>query len=181
MAQDEKQDEIKHAVFKCKIDSNVDELEKLHQSHRWIPGKDNVRPTAEIIASKLKYIENIKNFYGSEIDYICETIFEFDSTFDENGKLIVKKDAIKKRAVFEQNRFPYDVDEGHHYILWYSYFDDSITENKIKDDINANIEKIVDDGTHFDYVWYENPKMTIPDIYHVQVFWINKGKKQAKV
>jgi hypothetical protein len=23
----------------------------------------------------------------------------------------------------------------------------------------------------FRFVWYENPKMTVPDVYHVQVFW----------
>lgn len=24
---------------------------------------------------------------------------------------------------------------------------------------------------NFEFVWYLNPKMTIPDVYHVQVFW----------
>lgn len=25
--------------------------------------------------------------------------------------------------------------------------------------------------TNFEFVWYLNPKMTIPDVFHVQVFW----------
>ncbi len=26
-------------------------------------------------------------------------------------------------------------------------------------------------GAVHNIVWYENPKMTIPEVYHVQVFW----------
>ena len=28
---------------------------------------------------------------------------------------------------------------------------------------------------NYSFIWYENPKMTIEDIYHVQVFWIKNN------
>ena len=65
---------LKKDRFKCKIDSNVEILEVLHQTYHWIPGKENVRPHPNILGEKLKYINNIQHFYGSESDYIFETV-----------------------------------------------------------------------------------------------------------
>lgn len=158
-------------TFRCQIPSDVKVLDELHQKYKWIPGKDNIRPSPIIKQQKLKYLQNIQSFYGSEKDYIYETIFHFNSIFDENGLLIVRDDAIFKKDVFEANKFPYNLNQDtKHYIMWYSYYDDSMTEEKINNDISKGIKDIINND-NFDYIWYLNPKMTIPEIYHVQVFW----------
>lgn len=56
-------------------------------------------------------------------------------------------------------------------IMWYSYYDETVTEDKINMDIDKNIKDIVGDEK-YDYVWYINPKMTVPEVFHAQVFWI---------
>lgn len=38
-------------------------------------------------------------------------------------------------------------------------------------DHNRTTNHASDDDDQFDFVWYENPKMTVPLVYHVQVFW----------
>ena len=157
-------------VFQCKLSSDIQVLDILHQKWKWIPGKENVRPNADILDKKLKYMDTIQHFYASEKDYIYENIFCFDSVMD-GGKLMVRDEAIKRKAIFVQNIYPYDLDDStHHYIMWYSFYDESVTEQKINDDINIGIQNIVK-HKNFDYIWYLNPKMTIPDIFHVQVFW----------
>ena len=42
--------------------------------------------------------------------------------------------------------------------------------------ICAEITAIVDPKYRdtFQFAWYENPKMTVPGIYHVQVFWAER-------
>ena len=164
-------------TFKCQVKSDVDVLDKLHQTYQWIPGKANIRPNIITKHEKLKYLQNIQSFYGSEKDYIYENIFNFNSIFDENGLLIVRDDAIFKKGVFERNRFRYNLNENtNHFIMWYSYYDDSITKEKINEDISNGIKNIIKHN-NYDYVWYLNPKMTIPEIFHVQVFWISQQSK----
>ena len=69
--------------------------------------------------------------------------------------------------------FPYNVKEGtRHYVMWYSYFDNTLKEEKINEDIYNQIKLLVNNN-NFDFVWYENPKKTVKGIYHLQVFWIN--------
>lgn len=54
--------------------------------------------------------------------------------------------------------------------MWYSYYPPEVSETEINADISAALWKLLGHG-NFEFVWYENPKMTVPGIYHVQVFW----------
>ena len=68
---------------------------------------------------------------------------------------------------FAPNLFPYAVPEGtKHYILW-------LPSPEPIDDETVNqflTEAVLREGGH-DWVYYYNPKPTILEIWHVQVFW----------
>lgn len=51
-----------------------------------------------------------------------------------------------------------------------------ITDTIIGDHIQAEIEALVgpDMKETFQFGWYENPKMTVPGVFHVQVFWAER-------
>ena len=54
--------------------------------------------------------------------------------------------------------------------MWYTCPIEDLTIQKITNDIKSEIYNIIK-SDNFKFVYYENPKMTISDIYHVQVFW----------
>ena len=73
---------------------------------------------------------------------------------------------------FEVCRFRYGLHHStFHYIMWYTCTPESLLEEEITRDIKNSIYNIIYTD-NYSFVWYENPKMTINDIYHVQVFWI---------
>lgn len=51
--------------------------------------------------------------------------------------------------------------------MWYTY---TPSDDEITQDVNDAIREIVGND-NFKFVWYVNPKMTIPEVFHVQVFW----------
>jgi hypothetical protein len=55
----------------------------------------------------------------------------------------------------------------------YAYGDDST--DRINADINEALTQMCEE-VEFDFAWYENPAMTVPEFYHVQVFWVRKTK-----
>ena len=73
---------------------------------------------------------------------------------------------------FEKNQFPYQLQEGSHYVLWLgpSASETMPTEGEINEHITQALTQLTG-GDNFNFAWYENPKMTIPSVYHVQVFW----------
>ena len=159
--------------FQCKISPCLFNLNTLNKKYDWIPGKDNIRPLDIIIEKKNEYNKNIINFYEDEKNFILAEVFHFESSFNKDGKVFVKESNIYKKHIFQPNIFPYNVKEDtQHYIMWYSYFDDTLKEEKINEDIYNQLKYVVKND-NFDFVWYENPKKTIKDIYHLQVFWIN--------
>ena len=96
-------------------------------------------------------------------------MFSLPIKFNNKGKLEVSISNIPKLGSFRKNDFPYNLPEGtQHYIMWYTYLIDD--DYKINQDIYDSIFQLL--GTeNFEFIWYKNPKMTIPEIYHLQVFW----------
>ena len=159
--------------FQCKISPCLFNLNALNKKYKWIPGENNIRPLDIIIEKKNEYHKNIINFYEDEKNFILAEIFNFKTSINKYGKIFVKESNIYKKHIFQQNIFPYNVsDNTKHYIMWYTYFDNTLDEGKINNDIYNQIKFLVKND-NFDFVWYENPKKTIKDIYHLQVFWIN--------
>jgi hypothetical protein len=75
---------------------------------------------------------------------------------------------------FSRSIFPYDLPNNvNHYVLWnskYEYYKDfdDITINTI---IKETLDTMVN-SDNFDFAWYKNPKPSIPELFHVQVFWV---------
>ena len=93
--------------------------------------------------------------------------------------------------VFAANRYPYQLPEhsqkegshawqrrAQHWILWYFHFpwEDLAdpTDAQIERDVRKKLQALLDttEFTHADYIWYHNPSMSVPEVFHVQVFWI---------
>jgi hypothetical protein len=51
-----------------------------------------------------------------------------------------------------------------------------VPREQISTDIAEGIQLLIGERHDFEFVWYENPKMTVPDLYHVQVFWRKKSR-----
>ena len=128
------------------------------------------RPTDAIRQKKddeIRQIENdATNYPNGMADYIYKTVFNCDiqDPLSERGAKLFNT------IVFEPNKYPYQT-KGKHYVLWFGskiqeYSDECITDiinKKLKDINNSNV---------YDFVWYKNPTMSVPEFFHVQVFWI---------
>eukprot|EP00854_Cymbomonas_tetramitiformis_P004531 gene4531-5552_t len=181
--------------WNCRIPSDKKILRSLSKIFGWIPSDENIRPSPETLVAKEKATSRFKYQYVTEADHILHTILRLDVThekdpltgrrigtmktarrFDDNGTRIDKRR-------FYRNEFPYSLPSGtNHYIMWYNLTQQQLTEEEINSDIFQGIEneliaseevveRIVQRKASFEFVWYLNPKMTIPDIFHVQVFW----------
>mmetsp|Transcript_16029 Transcript_16029/g.34792 ORF Transcript_16029/g.34792 Transcript_16029/m.34792 type:complete len:119 (-) Transcript_16029:1975-2331(-) len=113
----------------------------------------------------------VSSSFASEADYVLQTVFGLPTDQNGEGKHFIPRDNLKKRRVFDRNKFPYQLPSGtKHWTMWYTYGPPEISDEQITSDIQADLRVRVGDDD-FDFVWYENPKMTIPEVYHVQVFW----------
>ena len=94
--------------------------------------------------------------------------------------------------VFQPCTFPYQVENGgQHYTLWFPSLLQEVNELEINRLIEENIKQLIafrdqhidstsnesaseikNIETEFDYAWYINPKMTVPEFFHVQVFFV---------
>eukprot|EP01080_Neovahlkampfia_damariscottae_P009209 gene9209-1295_t len=155
-----------------KIDSNHETLEEYHKHHKWIPNKQQIRPSLHSKKEKEYFLQNVNNNFHSNYDYILKTIFKVKSQRID-GKHKIDKDHvfIEKQKIFLPNKFPYQLEEGNHYVMWYSY--ESETEENITNDISLALTELVGEN-NFEFIWYENPKMSIPEVSHYQVFWNKK-------
>jgi len=160
-------------LLRRKVSSDKEQLQTLHNARQWVPGKDHLRPSLTAIESKNKLNDVIKTCYASEADYIFEKVFCFGTTIGSNGFRSVDAKLVAQKKVhrFERNQFPYDVPAGtRHFVMWYTCDSSNLTEELINSHIEGSIWDWIGHN-RFDFVWYENPKMTIPEIFHVQVFW----------
>ena len=157
----------------CKISSDLDILDILNKKYNWIPGSNNIRPTEELILKKENDLAIASNFYESLTDYMYDLIFNFPTHLNSYGKLKVRiPNTIIK--VFRENDYPYILpDNTFHYVMWYNTKEKIFSDELINKDIYNEILKL--NLKSFEYVWYENPKMSVADIYHVQVFFIKKN------
>jgi hypothetical protein len=121
---------------------------------------------------------HIPNRYATITDYILDTVFHFPTCLPVgHGKLRsslpldpTTMQPLRTKA-FQPNAFPYNLPDGsHHYLLWYSFDPPLVTEATVNADIHSGLASLLGHA-RFEFAWYENPKMTVPGVYHVQVFW----------
>ena len=165
-------------MFNCKINTDIDALNELNKKYGWIPGGNNVRPSPVTLEQKIKDMDNIELFYASKRDYLLENIFQLNTEINADGKCFVKSipvDFNQYDSQLLENKYPYEVPENtKHFILWYPLFSrhKRITDKVITSDITRHIITTHGENrnTHPQFVWYINPKMTCPELFHVQVF-----------
>ena len=157
-------------ILKCKIKSNAENLNILNQYYNWIPNESMFKPTDAIRQNKNVEIIQIENdaikYPNGMVDYIYETVFKSDirDPLSERGAKLFNK------IVFEPNKYPYQT-KGKHYVLWFGSQNQEYSDECITDIINKKLNTI-NTNNNYDFVWYKNPKMSVPKFFHVQVFWI---------
>jgi hypothetical protein len=160
--------------FRCAISPLLSDLESLHQICHWIPGANSIRPTEQILMIKNNKRDEISRYYKSNKDYILATVFLKPAIIDRDGKFHITDSNVRNQIKFLPNEFPYDV-SGNHWVLWYGHnFEDNILlpDEVITADITQALQDLLNHND-FDFAWYINPKMTIPEFFHVQIFWID--------
>ena len=179
-----------------RISSDIDEMEALHLQHGWIPGAASIRPTTDIMETKRNYISNMLTRYESLEDFILHRMFGLRAVVKggwESSKLHVSEEEISTAAFNKSDRhecrlmpnlFSYQVPVGtNHYVMWFllrgNESHNAPCQSPISDEeINSSIEEALQrqlgsKTADFSFVWYPNPKPTIPSkaLFHVQVFW----------
>ncbi len=162
--------------LKKRIECDLNSLDIYNKEYKWIPSRYMIRPTPNIIDNKIMKLKKIELEWNSYFDFILYHVFQQKYLLNnENKKYVTNyENLILPEYVFIPSDFPYQIPENaNHYVLWnskyniYYNFDDNI----INDILSKKIKDIVK-HENFDFVWYKNPKPTIPEFYHVQVFWI---------
>lgn len=90
--------------------------------------------------------------------------------------------------VFAANRYPYQLPTrtaetevqsvAQHWLLWYLHFPweevADFPDEQIDQDVRREVQLVAQTFgfERVDYVWYRNPAASVPDLFHVQVFWI---------
>lgn len=135
-------------------------MEALHAKHPWVPGSDSIRPSEATLALKREAMSSSGGTFS--VDEWSRQFF--GAAWSD---VLQGSSPCRRKYHFAPNTFPYDVPEGtHHYVLWLP------SATAVDDDIvNRYCMEAVSALGGCDFVWYVNPKMTVPDIWHVQVFW----------
>ena len=151
------------------MNSDAEELQLLHEVYGWVPGRDRIRPTQTVRAQKELLLSNLDAMWASPMDWVFHHVFGSPTARGPDGKRKSERPQAG-RTVFKANPYPYDVPDGtEHYVFWMASPEAQWPDERI----DAGIAQAVDELGGGEYVWYPNPKMSVPDpnLYHVQVFW----------
>jgi hypothetical protein len=160
-------------MLRCKISSDIQDLNELHKKHFWIPDETMIRPSQKVLEDKRHFSNYVLHNWMSFKDFILDTHFHFPVDI-EDGHLYVLDTTKRQEWYFTKSLFPYDLPENvSHYVLWNSFSDcfAFFEDSKINIIIKETLESIVG-SDNFDFAWYINPKPSIPELWHCQVFWI---------
>jgi hypothetical protein len=161
------------SILRCKISSDISDLNELHRQYWWIPNESMIRPSQKVLEEKYAFSEYVLANWMSFRDFILDTQFKYKTDVDD-GHIYIYNEVKKSEWIFRESLFPYELAANvNHFILWnslYDYFVD-VDDLTITSLIEENLKKIVG-SDEFDFAWYKNPKPSIPDLLHCQVFWI---------
>jgi hypothetical protein len=134
----------------------------------------------ERLALKRAKLVEIEATWLTFMDYIRSTVFREPpiDVFNQNGEPrkataaeLSAQDGSGLQKFFAPNEFPYDLVQGNHWILWYPVLTKPYSDREISADIAQQLDELLHGSTEYDFAWYVNPKMTVPEYFHVQVFW----------
>jgi hypothetical protein len=141
------------------------------------------KPDISAVSASSGVVASLYNAWSSGYELMLSTLFHFASRALEHPASPHFPVLRSARPVFTPNPFPYQMDTGHHSILWYFSKERCVSENQIEQDIILSIQEEHQtlhqtslSNEEFVFRWYENPKMSHPNFYHVQVFWALKGE-----
>jgi len=139
-------------MLQRQIDSSLVELDRLASIYPWLPNSETCRPD---------YNTQIEKNALISITYPADII-----------KLIFEDKLTG--WVFKPTRFRYNLpNQTYHWILWNSYY--TMDWKPDSQEVNEIICTLLHEhlgNDKFDFAWYVNPKPTVTQFYHVQVFWI---------
>jgi hypothetical protein len=161
-------------MIRNKISSDVKDLNELNKQYSWLPNEIMVRPSSDERIKKEILIYQINKEWLSTKDYILHSIFGKNYQ-NMNGIKFVSEQANLLEWVFQPCIFRYNLEENsNHYILWNSKFkfNENIDDNLINEILKIEINKIIGHN-NFDFAWYKNPKPSVMEFFHLQVFWKN--------
>lgn len=140
-------------MIRGRISSSIDDLNILNCQYNWIPNEYTIRPTQEDLEYKWALMDSIRRKWPSMKEYVWKEILK----------------ESKEKWVFEPSIFRYGIPkEANHWILWNTTVD--FNAEISDEEINLILEKAL--GPSVDFAWYKNPKPSVPDYFHIQVFWI---------
>jgi hypothetical protein len=162
-------------MIQDEISSDINVLNELNKKYIWIPNENTIRPTQSDLVRKYFLNNTIQTEWKSMKDFIQNSVFKKPYLIDENNKKYVENQNYVEEWLFEPSMFRYNIiPKSKHYILWnnkHNFF-----ENYDSKKINQILKVVIFDklGHHnYDFAWYKNPKPTVPEFYHIQVFWID--------
>ncbi len=135
-----------------------------------------IRPTPEIFWKKQMVCDQISSIWLHFRDYILATHFDYPIRVNELSRAYISADIVKEEWAFVPCSFPYNIpNDSHHYVLWNSKVccEHSFEDDEINEQIRKGITNLGYAG--FDFAWYVNPKPSIPELWHCQVFWTSSG------
>lgn len=72
-------------------------------------------------------------------------IYYVDNMKDRNSDLL--------EVIFQENPFPYNLDHGFHWIIWYNCHNQPYSNDLVTRDIQDNIFRLLGPGVSFDFAW----------------------------
>ncbi|RYH28753.1 hypothetical protein EON65_10995 [archaeon] len=161
------------ALFRQEVKSDCRHLQELHLQFAWIPGEASIRPSDAVKAVKLETLLDVEANWVSFADYLLCTVFGKPKAKNGAGKFYsADREVSEVDMVLQPNEYPYDNIQCNHWIMWYGCQYRPYDSAKISSDIEEKLGRHLSDSQRFDFVWYENPKMSLPEFFHVHVFWI---------
>jgi hypothetical protein len=156
------------------ISADVCDLDVMHAMYPWLPNSDAIRPNETDLLRKHALVKQIEAEWLDQYHYILHTVFHQPCDNLDTKKFVPCLTNLRD-TWFAESPFRYALpDTTNHYILWFSKINhqsgcESADPNAINEIIHDELSKITDD---FDFAWYINPKPSVLDFFHVQVFWI---------
>jgi hypothetical protein len=163
------------------ISNDINALNILNLEYNWLPTSETIRPNPKDLAFKHLRLNQIENEWLSMDDYIRYMIFGFKAKINQQNKKQISDSQLVSLSdwVFAESEFKYNlIPTSNHWILWSSKFkqNEKLINQDLIDEINnelINKLSIMIGSDNFDFAWYKNPKPTINEFFHVQVFWIS--------
>ena len=159
------------------ISNDITELNRLHSIFAWIPNEHMIRPTIEELVKKRTIMEEVHKEWLDLCDYILHTVFNSPIVLMLNIKTAGNCNSLPT-YVFKESAFRYNLlPTVHHYVLWFSQcnYESGLEKHNagmITSIVTKELEILTKNDLSFEFAWYTNPKPSVSDFFHVQVFWI---------